>query len=373
MKLRLSKKRRNSRRAIPEGIRITKVGLWFVLITLVVAIAATNSGNNALYVVWAVMLGILVVSGVISRGNVTKLDVGLLPPTEVFARRPFRLGFSLKNRSRWVPRWFLLFAISPEGQPWLLPYLPRRGTGRGELELFLPRRGQHTISAVHVSSLFPFGLFRKGARYRVSLEMLVFPHLFSATSADLSRDGDSGSESRRRAGWGHGLHSLRRFRAGDDPRGIHWKQTARTGKMIYMEREAEESQRLAILFDNGVGELSDEKDADRFEDLVSEAATLAVDYLERGYEVELVTRSKVLPFAGGSRQRGRVLEELALVEPVARGRGPILASDPRTPAIRLAFSPDGGTRSQLLSGGPEPPAGGDPVTPSGRGSLEAAS
>ena len=88
------------RRSSPEGIRITKVGLWYVLFALVVAIAATNTGNNALYMVLAVMFGVLVVSGVTSRENVRGLEVTVEPPGEVFANRPFSLGFQLRNRSR---------------------------------------------------------------------------------------------------------------------------------------------------------------------------------------------------------------------------------------------------------------------------------
>ena len=80
-------------RPVPEGIRITKVGLWYVLITLVVAIAATNTGNNALYLVWSVMLAVLVVSGVVSRQNVRGLAVaGRSACRRAVRQHPGRLG-----------------------------------------------------------------------------------------------------------------------------------------------------------------------------------------------------------------------------------------------------------------------------------------
>ncbi len=91
------------------------------------------------------------------------------------------------------------------------------------------------------SSLFPFGFFRKGVRYRVDLEVLVFPEIFPPPAA--RREDESGQHrattpAAAPAG-GTTSTALRRFRHGDDPRGIHWKQTARTGAMVYMEREAE--------------------------------------------------------------------------------------------------------------------------------------
>jgi uncharacterized protein (DUF58 family) len=160
-----------------------------------------------------------------------------------------------------------------------------------------------------------------------------------------------GEEASRRAGWGHGIHSLRQFRHGDDPRGIHWKQTARTGRMVYMERESEQSRRLAILFDNGVGELADDDARGRFERLVSEAATAALDHLSRGYEVELVTRDQVLPFAGGARQRLAILEALALVGAQPRSSEPLASGDRRAQQLRVRFDPDPPSRSSAVGSG----------------------
>jgi uncharacterized protein (DUF58 family) len=220
--------------------------------------------------------------------------------------------------------------------PRLVPYLPHGGTSRGELELLLPRRGLHAFPDLHVSSLFPFGLFRKGARYAVDLEVMVFPEIFAAARGQVGEAGPFGQGRSRRANWGHDLHALRSFRQGDDPRGIHWKQTARTGDLVYMEREAERGRRLSILFDNGVGALSGDA-AERFEGLVSEAATAAVDHLSRGYDVELVTRDLSLAFAGGRRQRLAILEALALVQPEPRRGEPLTSSDPQAPALRLSL------------------------------------
>lgn len=329
------------RRPVPEGIRITTVGLWYVLLSVLVAIAATNTGNNSLYTVMSVMLAVLILSGVLSRENVRGLAIELQPPGEVFANRPFTLGFSLANRSRLAPRWFLLFSVSRSAQPMLVPYLPKKGRSVGQIEMMIRARGRQSFPHAHVSSLFPFGFFRKGVRYPADLELLVFPELFpAAVSSRHEAKQPHGDEASRRAGWGHGLHSLRPFRHGDDPRGIHWKQTARTGNMVYMERESELSRRLAILFDNGVGELKDDDARLRFERLVSEAATSAVDHLARGYEVELVTRDRVLTFAGGPRQRLAILETLALVETRPAMVEPLMPSDPRAQQLRVHLDPD---------------------------------
>jgi len=350
-----TRERRRRTRRTPEGIRITKVGLWYVLFAVLVAIAATNTGNNALYLVVAVMLGTLVVSGVVSRHNVDGLEVDLRTGSEdLFANQPFRIDFVLRNRSRWFPHWLLLISASRKatgvGAPRLIPYLPRRGESRGRLELLIRRRGRHHIRAVHVSSLFPFGFFRKGARYHVDLELLVLPEVYPVSAAEVDETGWLGDVASPRVGWGHELHALRGFRQGDDPRGIHWKRTARTGEMIFMERESEESRRLSILFDNGVGSLEGEAERERFERLVSEAATTAVDFLDRAFEVELVMRDRRLPFGLGRRHRFAILEALALVEPEQLSPGPLLSTDPGAPQVRLGMDPSGDRFADLAPG-----------------------
>jgi uncharacterized protein (DUF58 family) len=348
------------RRATPEGIRITTVGLWYVLLTVMVAIASTNTGNNALYAVLAVMFAVLILSGLLSRQNVRGLAVELTAPAEVFANRPFEVGFNLASRGWLLPRWFLLLRLAREAKPRLIPYLPRRGRSSGRIETMVPRRGPFRLPYAHVSSLFPFGFFRKGVRYRSDLAVLVFPEIFPAAASRSDEAEAMGEDASRRPGWGHALFSLRAFRRGDDPRGIHWKQTARTGEIVYMEREAEQVRRLSILFDNGVGELADAARRDRFERLVSEAATAAVDHLARGYEVELVTRDRVLGFAAGHRQRLAALELLATIEPLPRRRDPLHAGDPRAPQLRihLETAADGGVPTAPgLNGAPGAKAG----------------
>jgi len=327
--------RRRRQRSTPEGIRITTVGLWFVLLTLLVAIAATNTGNNALYSVLALMFAVLIVSGVTSRQNVRGLAVELQAPDEVFANRPFPVAFRLQNRSLLLGRWFLLVSLDRASRPLLIPYLPRRGKSAGQIEALVPRRGVHRFPFVHLSSLFPFGFFRKGERYRVDLEILVFPELFAAGAMRTEGTTEQGDDVTRRIGRGHGLHSLRAFRLGDDPRGIHWKQTARTGGMIFMEREAEHSRRLSILFDNAVGALADAEAERRFERLVSEAATVALDGLAQGFDIELVTRDQKIGFGSGARQRYALLEALARVAAQEKSREPLAGSDPRCRVVRF--------------------------------------
>ena len=86
-------------RLIPDWeIRITNFGLGYVLMCLVVAIGATNTGNNGLYLVLAGMLAAMIVSGVISRRNVRGVACEIEPVGEVVAGRPALLKVRFENR-----------------------------------------------------------------------------------------------------------------------------------------------------------------------------------------------------------------------------------------------------------------------------------
>lgn len=326
-----------ARRTIVEGIRITKVGLLYILLALVVGVAAANTGNNALYIVEALMLAVLVLSGIVSRRNVARLDVDLVLPEEAHANEPFTARLRLLNRDRWMARRLVVVEGLAAGDALLLPYLRPRQETWGAVQAMVGRRGRYRVDFVHLASVFPFGFFRKGLRIRQQAEMLILPQLFAGAGELPGRDSKLGDHPSRRRGRGHELFNLRRFQAGDDRRGIHWKQTARTGELVYMEREAERGRRLSILLDNGVGELAGETDRQRFESLVSEAATAAHEALAQGYEVELRTRDGAVPLAGGSRQRHRIMVVLALLVPLPRGSEPLAVSDPRLPCLRLAM------------------------------------
>jgi len=339
------------RKSKGDGVHITKVGLWFFVFLLIVGVAATNTGNNGLFLVFAVMGAAMVVSELIGWLNVTGLAITLEPPAEIFAKSPSHLVVTVSNGSRWLPRWLVATTVEPADieppvhrprrvpRSTLVGHLPPRSKKQVRLDLMMHRRGRLKLRYAHVTSLFPLGFFRKGRRYLCNLDLLIYPEIFGPSEIRPQQFGRSGNDATRRSGWGHELLGLRAFRQGDDPRSIHWKQTARTGKLVLKEREMEENRRLLIVFDNAVGKLTSNDDRKRFERLVSEAATVALNHLEGGFEVSLTTREESIPFASGTRQRLKLLEALALIEPRAEVEQSLSPRDPEAPHARFAMEP----------------------------------
>ena len=158
-----------------DGLRLTKVGQWFLVFLVVVAVAATNTSNNGLYLVAATMAAALLVSHFLAARNVRRLRLKARGHGEVFAGQLVHLDVEVENRG-WLPRWWLLVtlaegAAAEEGtkrlraRPFLVSYLRRRERVVGEVGVVFPRRGRQRVARIHVWSLFPFGFYSKCLRH----------------------------------------------------------------------------------------------------------------------------------------------------------------------------------------------------------------
>jgi uncharacterized protein (DUF58 family) len=304
------------RRAWDTGVvvRVTRFGLGFVLVTLVVAVGATNTGNNGLYLLLALFFAVLVVSGVLSRRNVARLVPDLRGPEEIFALEPSRFVLTLREdliRKRAA----ILVSMEGEGEggPWLFPSVEPGMLATRSVELVFPRRGRHQVKSVVVFSPYPIGLFQKGRRHSIQLESVVFPRpLFRPLPLpEVAHSGLDGGASEQR-GRGAGVRNLRDFLPGDDPRDIHWAQTARQGSLIVRERDSEEAAEAIVVVDG-----ADE----RFEEAISEATGAVLQLLGSGVRVGLIAGQTVVPPHEGRVQRRALLAALALARSSAHTAG----------------------------------------------------
>src|SRR5579875_2181883 len=85
-------------RAMPFGLRqqVTRAGLAFAVSLVVIALAAFLSANNLLFLILAAMLSTLLVSGFISRLSIAGLELDLVLPEHICARRKIRAGMAAK-------------------------------------------------------------------------------------------------------------------------------------------------------------------------------------------------------------------------------------------------------------------------------------
>jgi uncharacterized protein (DUF58 family) len=305
----------------PRRLSFTREGKYFVGITIGVGFAAINTGNNLLYLLLGMMLSLIIASGIMSEMSLRSLTVTRQPPTRIHARRPFLMGIGLANGKKRLPSFSIevedLVGTKPLDKKCYFLKLPAGRLQHTSYRHTFPRRGRYTYSGFRLSTKFPFALFRKSRLVELTTEVIVFPQLAQLGHAAPPRARVAGLEAQGRKGREGDFHGLREFRDGDDPRDIHWRSTAKAGRTLVREHEEEAARRVTIFLDNGLpdGEsCPDELAKDGLERAISLAASLAADYLERGYAVRVLTRGDVVPpWLQGSPQLVRLLRTLALL------------------------------------------------------------
>jgi uncharacterized protein (DUF58 family) len=311
-------------RLIPDwGIRVTNFGLGYILMCLVIAIAATNTGNNGLYLVLAGLLAGMAVSGMLSRRNVRGVRCEIEPLGEIVATRPSLLKIRLVNELRAGTAQALFFLHeSLPGPLWIDPL--KAGESREVVvEAVFARRGVFREADAGLLSRFPIGLFRKYRRATVASDIVVFPVPEASAVADVPpEDTRGGRPHPHRRGSGAEIRTLRDFVSGDDPRDLHWKQSARMRRWIVREREAERDRAVFLVVDNALENPADPMALALFENAISRCAGQALMLLSRGAEVGFASRAVKVPPHAGRRQRIPILEALARLEPIRREGAP---------------------------------------------------
>lgn len=297
----------------PRTLRPTREGWWCLLAAVGVGFAAVSTGNNLLYLLEAMLLGLVVVSGLLSEMSMRGLRLALRVPDEVFAGRSAPFAVHVLNGKRLLPSYSL--AVSAPGHGEIVRYLPRLRAGEERLiawETTFPSRGRQRLPALRVTTRFPFGLFAKSRPVVVDAEIVVYPALRAVPAEVWRRAQGTVFATPRRAGRGHGLRNLREYRSGDDPRLIHWRLSAKRGGLVVRELEEETALDARIVL-VGTGA----HDAERRERALSEAGSLARALVRAGSAVALAGPGIEVSSGRGREHERRLLTTLALYDPAS--------------------------------------------------------
>ncbi|MFZ9886674.1 MAG: DUF58 domain-containing protein [Myxococcota bacterium] len=313
----------------PRQLRFTREGKVLVGIALAVGGAAINTGHNLLYFGWGLILAAIVISGVLSELSLQALRVVPRRPEELRAGALSPLPLVVTNPRRRLPSLGLELDLRLERRSTAAdelivkaPYLLRLDPG-AEAELLATsrprRRGVYLVTEARARTTYPFGFFEKTRPivFDSPVEVEVFPariELPGVTRSLLSRLGDVPAGQR---GPGDDFYSLRPFAHGDDPRAVHWRRSARTGRLVTKETEVQGAREvvLELPFPSVLPPAA--RGAGLTEHVLACVGSLLEDLLSAGVAVGLRTAGVDLPPATGPRQRACVLSALARVQPTA--------------------------------------------------------
>jgi uncharacterized protein (DUF58 family) len=308
--------------ATRRSIRLTSEGIRFLLFTIGIGVAAVNTGNNLFYLLLAMMLSVVVISGLLSEQCVRRLGFHRHVPDLIMANQPTTVTLSVTNHSRWLPSFSLqLFDVAHGHNLDRGLFVAHLGAQRSALlsyPVLATARGRLRLDGIRAETLFPFGLFLKRALYQITAEIPVSPPIRPLSFRfveELVSEGQGLSLPRR----GHGtqLYNLRLYRPGDDSRAIHWMTTARTSNLIVRETEAEDQRRITI----ALSTLAPEDQEPLFERSVTLVASLLWHLSQKSYPLRLIVHAEDSGMGSGSDHLVTMLRLLALCERRAETSG----------------------------------------------------
>jgi len=332
---------------------VTRVGIIYVAVVVLIGIAALNTGNNLLYIIVAAMLAAILVSGVVSALTLQDLQIDVRVPEHVFAGRPALGRIVLRNPRRWLPsfsinvvsldrgkpakrwRWTPTAFVFPPGRPperqWIrlpdrrlrrvaegatppeifqgpayFPHLPPHSELTADLELHFERRGRYQQETFGLATRFPFAFLSKTRRLALAREITVYPTVEPADEFFEVLPLLTGEFETFMRGRGSDLYRIREYMPEDSARHVDWKATAKSGSLKVREFSREDERKLRIVFDNPTpGAVS----AEAYEKAVALAASLGWHFAGENTEVSFVAQGY-----GGSSDIYQFLSYLAVVE-----------------------------------------------------------
>ena len=347
-----------ARRVMVERIRdaidydVTRAGIVYVVITLVIGIAALNTGNNLLYIIVAAMISAILASGIISAMVLRGLELDVRMPEQVFAGRPVLGRVVVHNPSRWRPSFSVRVVASkrvarkswrwepyvfswplrrPPEQQWFqlpdrrlrrvaelpppgimekaayFPFIAPKADVTAEIEMRFAKRGRYQEKSFGLATRFPFAFLTKTRRLPIARELIVYPPVDPTTEFFQVLPLITGEFESFVRGRGNDLYRIREAMPDDSARHVDWKATAKSGSLKVREFSREDERKLRIVFDNPAPE---SVAPPVYERAVALAASLAWHFADTDADLTFVA-----PEFEAESDLHRYLRYLALVEP----------------------------------------------------------
>ncbi|HEY6970865.1 MAG TPA: DUF58 domain-containing protein [Candidatus Angelobacter sp.] len=349
----LAKRVVSSRLRDALDFEITREGMAYLGVALIIGVAALNTTNNLLFIVLAAMLAAIIVSGFASAAVLRGLELEVSAPEIAFAGKPVTAHVLLRNSRRVIPafsvrvltelkskkkkktkwEWQKTEFVFPKKREWVrvpdyalrrtilqppppaifdkpvyFTFVPPNSSAEAQVELEFTRRGRYTQDGFHLATRFPFSFLVKSRRVNLTRELLVYPALLESKEFLEMLPLITGEYVTLVRGRGSELYRIREHTPEDPARFVDWKASAKTGSLKVREFAREEDSRLRIVFDNALpGAVS----SDAYEHAVSLAASLALRFTGEGLDVYYAA-----PRYNGSPHVYDFLAWLAVVEPL---------------------------------------------------------
>ena len=261
----------------------TKVGWSAAFFVFFVLASAVQSGANLLYFLAALISSVIVLAISYAAVALRKTSLSLSLPRWAFAGEESRCEVFLENGKAVAP----VIALNIEGDlgsagrfAAAAASLPPRSKATLELPFAPAARGTVHEARLVMWTIGLVGFVKRSRKATLPVVMTVYPAIAGVSAPPIPRrPRDSGRAFTAREG---DFAGLREWRPGDSPKHVHWRSSARAGKLLMKEFVLSSHPEALVMLDT-FG-----REGDAFEKVVSRAAGLAVAACSAGYAVRLV-------------------------------------------------------------------------------------
>jgi len=321
--------------ALDLGVRqqITRAGLVYSAVCVLVALVAFVSANNLLFLILAAMLSTLMVSGFISRLSLAGLQLDFILPEHIPAQRRLQGRVVVRNVKAWMPSFSIHLTptdASSVSSPLYFPMVPAGAAVNGPVEVFFPRRGLYRESNFRFSTRFPFGFAERRIQMNMGRDLVVYPSVDPQPGFEDLFASIAGELEAYARGPGHDFYRIRPYEAFESARRVDWKATAHVGDLQVREFAREQELAVEMWLDLDVTPEHEEW----FERAVGMCAFIAWRLTERGARFRLCSQD----FDARVPEEEDVYTILKYLALVAPARGKALPPPDNDVLFRIIFS-----------------------------------
>ncbi len=279
----------------------------FILGAVMVSIffAALHYENNLAYLVLALIVSMTAVSAIHTYRNLLEIDIDPTPIVPVFVEEAVIFPLQVHNR-KGTDCYSLLFDLPMSRlieRPTPLSKLSGHNTHLLELKLEAHQRGKHSLSELHISSSYPFGLFRVSFRIPLKVDYLVYPKPEHLRPWKEKREESILGEQTPDPS-GDDFYGWKNYRHGDSLHHVNWKAFARGRPLLVQDYAGNHIPLLSLTWDELEG--LDE------ETRLSQMASWVLQAHQQGIPYELQLPGTKIPIGQGTPHFHQCLRALAL-------------------------------------------------------------
>lgn len=231
----------------PQKIYIipTRVGIYFILATLVVLLVGSGYSNNLINLLAFFMLSFVFVAMVLTNLQLSDLKVISLNVESGFAGDMLRCQATIQNSAQ-EEKWGIRISDESSNTGTALKSTLLRGrirsaqSSRVNWTRTTTGRGKYTIAEIGLDSIYPLGLFYTWKKELVTSQYFVYPEIAGDLPLRVKNRGGeiSTEQSLTDAASGDEFKEHRAYVRGDSGHHVDWKAHARGHPLLVKEMNA---------------------------------------------------------------------------------------------------------------------------------------